>query len=166
VTPRKPDSAPPRAGLSVPLVAQGEQVGRMIVQSTQKQHFEPGETALLQTFAHQAAVALQRAGLIEQLTGKIEQLQAAQAGLAQKERLEREMELARQVQQSVLPTDYPAVPGFRFAAQNEPARRVGGDFYDIFALDDDHFGLAVADVSDKGMPAALYMTFNRSLLRR
>ncbi|MCP4541282.1 MAG: SpoIIE family protein phosphatase [Chloroflexi bacterium] len=139
-----------RAGLRVPLVAQDEQVGLMIVQSTQKHRFEPGELALLQTFANQAALAIQRAGLIEDLL--------------QKERMERELELARQVQQSVLPRTFPQVPGYTFAAQNEPARQVGGDFYDVFSLDSDRFGVVIADVSDKGMPAALYMALTRSLL--
>ena len=139
-----------RAGLYVPLVAQRERVGTMIVHSTQKSRFVPGEVALLQALANQAALAIQRAGLIEELV--------------KKERMERELELARQVQQSVLPRTFPQVPGFLFAARNEPARRVGGDFYDVIALDSDSFGLVIADVSDKGMPAALYMALTRSLL--
>jgi sigma-B regulation protein RsbU (phosphoserine phosphatase) len=68
------------------------------------------------------------------------------------------------VQQSLLPRTFPRVPGYAFAAHNEPARQVGGDFYDLFRLDDDHFGLAIADVSDKGLPAAVYMALTRSLL--
>ncbi len=139
-----------RAGLYVPLVAQRERVGTMIVHSTQKARFTPGEAALLQALANQAALAIQRAGLIEELV--------------KKERMEQELELARQVQQSVLPRTFPQIPGFVFAARNEPARRVGGDFYDVIALDADHFGLVIADVSDKGMPAALYMALTRSLL--
>jgi serine phosphatase RsbU (regulator of sigma subunit) len=136
----------------------------MIVHTTRGSPFAQGERALLQTYANQAAVAIQRAGLIESLWLKIEQLEAAQEQLAHKERLERELELARQVQQSVLPRTFPQVPGYSFAALNEPARRVGGDFYDVIPLDDEHFGLAVADVSDKGMPAAVYMALTRSLL--
>lgn len=153
-----------RIGLAVPLTAQGREVGLMVVNATHKMHFLPGEIALLQTFANQAAVALQRAELIEQLRAKIVQLEAAQVELVQKERMERELELARQLQQSVLPRTFPAVPGFGFAAANQPARQVGGDFYDVIALDPAHFGLVVADVSDKGMPAALYMALSRSLL--
>jgi sigma-B regulation protein RsbU (phosphoserine phosphatase) len=64
----------------------------------------------------------------------------------------------------MLPRTFPQVPGYQFAARNEPARQVGGDFYDVISLGDDHFGIAVADVSDKGMPAALYMALTRSLL--
>ena len=165
VRPRFPDNQAIRAGLYVPLIAQEKRIGLMVVHTTLKSRFEPGDVALLQTLANQAALAMQRGGLIEQLRDKISQLEAAQVELAQKERLEREMELARQVQQSVLPRTFPKMAGFRFAALNEPARRVGGDFYDVIELDGGHFGLAIADVSDKGMPAALYMALTRSLLR-
>jgi serine phosphatase RsbU (regulator of sigma subunit) len=159
------NSAPTLAnGLRVPLFAQEQLVGVMIVQCTQKEAFSPGETALLQTFANQAALGIQRAGLVEDLRAKITQLQAAQAGLVKKERIERELELAHQVQQAMLPHSFPVIPGFTIAAQNEPARQVGGDFYDLFRLDDDHFGIVIADVADKGMPAALYMALARSLL--
>lgn len=154
-----------RAGLRVPLVAQGELVGLMIVHTSQKPRFTPGDVALLQTFANQAAVAIQRAGLVAALQEKIAQLEAAQAELLQKERMEREMELARQVQQSVLPHIFPQIPGYDFAAHSEPARRVGGDFYDVIPLENDRFVLVVGDVSDKGMPAALYMTQTHGLLR-
>jgi serine phosphatase RsbU (regulator of sigma subunit) len=153
-----------RTGLRVPLVAQGEQVGLMTVHATRKDVFTPGEVALLRTFATQSALSIQRAGLIDQLRVKIAQLEAAQIELVQKERMERELELARQVQQSVLPRVFPQVPGYAFAARNQPAREVGGDFYDLFSLDDDHLGVVIADVSDKGMPAALYMALTRSLL--
>jgi sigma-B regulation protein RsbU (phosphoserine phosphatase) len=153
-----------RAGLRVPLIAQNEVVGLMIVHSTRKAQFMPGEISLLQTFANQAALAIQRTGLVEALRHKIEQLTAAQAELVQKERLESELELARQVQQSLLPRRFPQMAGYAFAARNEAARRVGGDFYDAFQLDEHHFGVVIADVSDKGMPAALFMMLTRSLL--
>jgi len=167
VTARSPDveGAALRAGLRVPLVVQGRPVGAMIVHSTVLPSFPPGQVALLQTFASHAALAIQRAGLIEELRAKIVALEEAQHELAVKERMERELELARQVQQSFLPTEFPAVAGCRFAAHNEPARQVGGDFYDVIALGDGRVGLVIADVSDKGMPAALYMALSRSLIR-
>jgi phosphoserine phosphatase RsbU/P len=151
-------------GLRVPLLAQDQLVGVMIMQSTRRDSFHPGEVALVQTFANQAALAIQRADLVDDLRGKIEQLEAAQAELVKKERMERELELARQVQQSMLPHSFPEVPGFVVSANNEPARQVGGDFYDVIVLDQDHFGLVIADVADKGLPAALYMALTRSLL--
>jgi serine phosphatase RsbU (regulator of sigma subunit) len=153
-----------RAGLHVPLVAQNQHVGLMIVHTTLKARFAPAEVALLYSFANQAALSIQRARLVDELREKIAMLEQAQAGLVAKERLEREMELAREVQQSVLPRVFPPVPGFAFAARNAPARQVGGDFYDVFQLDAERFGVVIADVSGKGMPAALYMALARSLL--
>ncbi len=123
----------------MPLTAQDQRVGAMIVHSARKTSFGQAEVALLQTFANQAALAIQRTGLIEQLRAKIAQLEIAQVGLARKERMESELELARQVQQSMLPRTFPQVPGYQFAARNEPARQVGGDFYDVISLGDDHF---------------------------
>lgn len=164
-----PDSPLLRAGQAIPLVAHGIPTGLMLIQSTRKRRFAAGETALLQTLAGYAAVAMQRAGLIDQLKIKIEELQLAQEELAQKERLEREMELARQVQVSMLPRSFPDVAGLSFAAAYAPARHVGGDFYDVIPLndkggDDGLVALVIADVADKGMPAALYMALARSLI--
>jgi serine phosphatase RsbU (regulator of sigma subunit) len=166
IPPRHPDvaGAELRGGLRVPLIAQHEVVGLMIVHSTRKARFTAAEVALLQAYADQAALAIQRAGLIESLRDKVDRLEAAQAELAQKARLERDLELARQVQQSLLPRVFPDLPGITFAARSEPARRVGGDFYDVFALADGCCGIAIADVSDKGLPAALFMALTRSLL--
>ncbi len=154
-----------RAGLRVPLVAHDRPVGLMVVHTSQKAGFEPGAVALLQALGNQAALAIQRAGLIQRLQEKVTQLEAAQAALVQKERLEHELELARQVQQSVLPRVFPLVPGYTFAARSEAARWVGGDFYDVILLDAGRIGLVIGDVSDKGMPAALHMAQTQSLLR-
>jgi serine phosphatase RsbU (regulator of sigma subunit) len=152
-----------RIGLRVPLVADDKQLGLMIVHTSQKSRFTPGEVALLQTFANQASVAIQRASLIDALQDKITKLEAAQAELAKKERLEHELELARRVQESVLPRAFPAIPGYAFGAISKPARWVGGDFYDLIPLDDHRLGIVIGDVSDKGMPAALYMAQVHSL---
>ncbi len=160
-----PDSPAILAGQAIPLVAHGMPTGLMLIQSTRKRRFTKGETALLQTLAGYAAVAMQRAGLIDQLRIKIEELEEAQEELAQKERLERELELARQVQLSMLPRAFPDIPGLAFAAAYAPARQVGGDFYDIIPLDDGRVALVIADVSDKGMAAALYMALARSLIQ-
>lgn len=155
---------PMRAGLHLPLIAQGQPVGAMIVHTTQHASFAPGKVALLQTFANQAALAIQRAGLITTLQDHIHQLEAAQAEIVKKERLEQELDLARQVQESMLPRIFPLTPGYSFAAFNRPARHVGGDFYDVILLDADAVGLVIGDVSDKGMPSALYMALTRSLI--
>jgi sigma-B regulation protein RsbU (phosphoserine phosphatase) len=90
-------------------------------------------------------------------------LKAAQAQLVEQERFKRELEIAAEVQRSILPSKFPNIPGFDFAAYARPAREVGGDYYDILELDDDHFGLVMADVSGKSVHAALYMAVTRAL---
>lgn len=99
----------------------------------------------------------------EELARAYEELRAAQAQLIEKERLERELEIAGEVQRSILPTKLPDIPGLRLAARNQPAREVGGDFYDVIVLDDDHVGLVAADVSDKSAHAAIFMAVTRAL---
>jgi serine phosphatase RsbU (regulator of sigma subunit) len=90
-------------------------------------------------------------------------LKAAQAELVEKERLEREMELAAEMQRSLLPAVLPRYDDYRFAAYLAPARHVGGDLYGVQPLDDEHVGLLMADVADKGMYAALLMAVTRTL---
>jgi phosphoserine phosphatase RsbU/P len=93
------------------------------------------------------------------------ELQEAQAAIVEKERMEHELELARELQQSLLPNQFPHLPGISLAAASRPARQVGGDFYDVIRLRGGRLGLVMADVSDKGMPAALFMALTRSLIR-
>jgi serine phosphatase RsbU (regulator of sigma subunit) len=90
-------------------------------------------------------------------------LKAAQAELVEKERLERELELAAEMQRSLLPSVLPQYPDYRFASYLAPARHVGGDLYGVQSLDDEHVGLLLADVADKGMYAALLMAVTRTL---
>lgn len=99
----------------------------------------------------------------EELARAYEELRAAQAQLIEKERLERELEIAGEVQRSILPAEFPNIPGLHLAALNRPAREVGGDFYDVIVLDDDHVGLLTADVSDKSVHAAIFMAVTRAL---
>ncbi len=100
----------------------------------------------------------------EELARAYRELQEAHTALVEKERLERDLELARELQLSILPHEFPPLPEFDFAAQSQPAQQVGGDFYDVIPLSGDRVGLVIADVSDKGMPAALYMALTRSLI--
>ncbi len=79
--------------------------------------------------------------------------------------LERELEIGRQIQKEFLPEALPQPPGWEIAAAFHPARQVAGDFYDAFPLDDGRVALAVGDVCDKGVGAALFMALFRSLLR-
>ena len=79
--------------------------------------------------------------------------------------IDRELQLARQIQKTFLPENLPTLRGYDLAAVWQTARQVGGDFYDVFELTPGRFGLAIADVSDKGLPASLYMTVSRTLIR-
>jgi serine phosphatase RsbU (regulator of sigma subunit) len=100
-----------------------------------------------------------------QLTLAYEQLKAAQAHLIEKERMEKELEVAREIQQSMVPRKLPRLPGFDFGARMMPARAVGGDFFDFIPLSESTVGIVIGDVSDKGVPAALFMALTSSLLR-
>ena len=87
---------------------------------------------------------------------------------AQKERMETELNIAAQIQTDTLPAGFPLFPErteFEVYATMDPAREVGGDFYDIFLIDDDHLTLVVGDVSDKGVPAALFMMITKTLIK-
>jgi serine phosphatase RsbU (regulator of sigma subunit) len=92
-------------------------------------------------------------------------LQAAQMQLVEKEKLEHELSLAREIQKSMLPRSIPTMAGFEFGACMVPAKTVGGDFFDFIPLGPDTLGIAIGDVSGKGVPAALFMAMARSLLR-
>jgi sigma-B regulation protein RsbU (phosphoserine phosphatase) len=92
-------------------------------------------------------------------------LQAAQARIIAQETLERELRLARETQESMLPRALPRLSGFDMGARMIAAHMVGGDFYDLFPLSRNRLGVVIGDVSGKGMPAALFMALVSSLLR-
>ncbi len=100
----------------------------------------------------------------ERLLEMYTQLQAAQAQIIEKEKLDHELQVAYQIQISILPRSLPKVPGYDFGAMMLPARVVGGDFYDIFRLGRDKIGLMIGDVADKGMPSAIFMARTHALL--
>ena len=79
--------------------------------------------------------------------------------------LQNELHVASKMQQSILPTSFPEQSSFQVFGNMEPAREVGGDFFDVIYLDQGRIGLAIADVSDKGVPAALFMMTSRTLLK-
>ena len=100
-----------------------------------------------------------------QLRQTVQELQAIQAQMIEKEKLERELQVARLIQHALLPKEVPDLPGWEVAAHYQPARTVGGDFYDFLPLPDGRFGVVIGDATDKGVPAALVMATARSILR-
>jgi phosphoserine phosphatase RsbU/P len=100
-----------------------------------------------------------------QLAKAYQDLKAAQAQIIEREKIQRELDIARDIQLSFLPQDLPRLPGFEFGALMVPARAVGGDLYDFIPLGEGQIGLVIGDVSDKGIPAALVMALTYSLLR-
>ena len=85
--------------------------------------------------------------------------------IRERERVEQELQVARSIQQASLPKEVPTLEGWWIAPHYQPAREVGGDFYDFFELDDGQLGLVVGDATSKGVPAALVMSSARSMLR-
>src|SRR6476469_7058024 len=83
----------------------------------------------------------------------------------EKKRLDHDLEIARDIQRILLPSQAPAVTGFEISGINVPARQVSGDYFDYIKVDDQRLGVAIADVSGKGVPASLIMAICRSVLR-
>jgi sigma-B regulation protein RsbU (phosphoserine phosphatase) len=99
-----------------------------------------------------------------QLQQAFDELKAAQEQLIEKERLERELKVAADIQMSILPDVLPVHEKFDFGGRILPARQVGGDFYDIFVLDEHKIGVLIGDVADKGVPSAIFMARAHALI--
>jgi serine phosphatase RsbU (regulator of sigma subunit) len=136
--------------MGAPLIYHGAHYGVVYVES-QQQAFRQDDVDLLQAIANQAGLAIHAARV--------------QAQLASREKLERDLRVARQIQRSLLPANVPQVVGLSFAVHYEPAYQIGGDFYDFIWHDPAHLGLAVGDVAGKAISAALYMARLTSELR-
>lgn len=138
--------------MGLPLSVKGDVFGVLLAKESDSSPAVRGKRLeIVNGIAQQTALAIQN--------------EIYQAELVGRERLEREFELARQIQKSFLPSRFPEVKGWELDARWQTALRVGGDFYDVFQLGHHRLGLVVADVSDKGMPAALYMAVSRTLIR-
>jgi len=115
------------------------------------------------TNAHDSTIKdLQEKNL--ELTEAYEELKAAQAQIIEKERLERELQVAFEIQTGILPQTLPDLEGYDFGALMVPARAVGGDFYDIVPLSTNKVGIIIGDVADKGVPSAIFMAQTHALL--
>jgi len=89
----------------------------------------------------------------------------SQKNLAEQERMQKEMQVAQEIQQMLLPSEFPDLEGYELASYYEAAREVGGDYFDFVEVDKDTLGIVVADVSGKGVPGSLVMTMIRTALR-
>lgn len=136
---------PARSILMVPLITRGDLVGAMVVdQGSRPTRFSEHEIDVVMGIANQAAAAIE-------------------AG--HKKRLEYELGLARQIQKSFLPEACPIIPGYQICSMWQTAREVSGDFYDFISLPGGRFAITIADVSDKGIAAAMFMALSRTILR-
>ncbi len=137
---------------AVPIAVKDALYGVMLIEEAAGGlRFRSRRLEIINGIAQQAALAIQNDLL--------------QREMVVRERLETEVQLARQIQKTFLPDSLPQVEGWEFAARWKTARQVGGDFYDVFDLPDNKIGLFIADVADKGVPAALFMALTRTLVR-
>ena len=141
-----------RAILCAPMLVKDRLVGVIYVDTAMRTgNFSEADRDLLAAVAGQAGIAIENARLY---------------GVAvEKGRLERELQMGREMQQALMPRQMPQPPGYEVAATWQAARELAGDFYDGFLLDGGSLGVVIADVSDKGTPAALFMAVSRSFIR-
>ncbi len=143
--------------LGFPLSIKNEVLGVMLVEEEDPikglstYHIREKRIEIVNGITQQAAIAIKNEYL--------------QQDSVKSERMERELQLAREIQLTFLPEHLPELPGWDMDIRWEPARQVGGDFYDILILGENRLGFVIADVADKGMPAALFMTLIRTLIR-
>jgi serine phosphatase RsbU (regulator of sigma subunit)/anti-sigma regulatory factor (Ser/Thr protein kinase) len=142
--------------LVVPLMSQGELIGLInLGPRLSEQEYSSDDHKLLNDLATQAAPAVRVAQLVRQ-----QQAEAMERG-----RMEQELKIAGLIQQTLLPKHLPNIDGYEVAAYYQPAREVGGDFYEFIYLEDGRVAFIIGDVTDKGVPAALVMATTRTLLR-
>jgi len=141
-----------RSELAIPLMVGGRLIGIFDVEHTEIDAFPPARIQLLEALAGHVATAVENARLFRQER-------------FEKERMSKELHEAQQIQVGLFPAQSPEVPGFAIEARCIPCREVGGDWFDYLPLDDGRLGVILADVSGKGMAAALLMSSTRSILR-
>ena len=142
------------AEILLPLASQGELLGLLILGTHLKgEAYTREERTLLDTLAPQVAPALHVAQMV-----KAQQVQV-------RERIEQELRTAQAIQHAFLPKDVPALPGWQITTYYQPAREVGGDFYDFLPFADGRLGIVIGDATGKGMPAALVMATVHTMLR-
>jgi sigma-B regulation protein RsbU (phosphoserine phosphatase) len=138
--------------LAIPLESNGEVIGVFTASHPDIDAFPVEQIRLLQSLCSHIAVAVQNAQLY-------------QHERRERERMSHEAEEARQIQQALFPKSSPYIPGMKVSGASHPAGAVGGDWYDFIPLDEDRWGLVLADVSGKGTAAGLLMSATRGMLR-
>ena len=140
----------------VPLINQGELMGLIhLGPRLSDQDYSGDDFRLLDNLATQTAPALRVAQLVRE----------RQREAQERERIQHELKVAQLIQQTLLPKEAPRLAGWHLSTYYQPAREVGGDFYEFFEFPDGKLAMTVADVTDKGVPAALVMATTRSILR-
>ncbi|MCJ7624526.1 MAG: SpoIIE family protein phosphatase, partial [Anaerolineaceae bacterium] len=135
-----------------PLSVKGEVLGVLLAKETiTSLAFQERRMEIINGIARQVALAIQNEQFKQEMV--------------ESERMAHEIQLARKSQQTFLPGELPRISQWELDARWHPARQVGGDFYDIIELDRNRLGIVIADVADKGLAAALYMTVTRTLIR-
>jgi serine phosphatase RsbU (regulator of sigma subunit) len=138
--------------ICVPLVVKGELFGMLTaVDASTAPHYREKRFEIINGVSQQIAISMQNEKL------RLETIR--------REHIEQEFKLAKKIQQTFLPEQLPVEKNWIIEAIWKPALEIGGDFYDVFKVNENHIGLVIADVSDKGMGAALYMTVTRTLIR-
>jgi sigma-B regulation protein RsbU (phosphoserine phosphatase) len=140
-----------RSEVVAPIISNEEVIGVFDLESDELNAYSNDDVEVLLLLASQVAIIIEKVMLHEQLI--------------EKQRLETQLEVARQVQLELLPARDPELEGFDISAYNFPTEEVSGDYYDWVRLYDDQIGFVIADVSGKGVPAALLMSFLRASLR-
>ncbi|MBC8336327.1 MAG: GAF domain-containing protein [Anaerolineales bacterium] len=138
--------------MAVPLIIKDDLFGVLLAEEAPGgRRFRSRRLEIIAGIAQQAALAIQNDRLQEEMVVR--------------ERLEHEVQVAREIQKTFIPDRLPEPSGWELAGRWQTARQVGGDFYDVIELPDQHLGLFIADVADKGIPAALFMALTRTLVR-
>lgn len=138
--------------ISVPLISKSEVLGVIqVINKKGGQRFSKDDVNLLQALSSGGALAIQNASYAQRLV--------------QEERIRSELMIAHQIQQGILPREFPGHQDIHFEAFNAPAKMVGGDFYDYFQLDSERFAFVIGDVCGKGVPAAIFMASCRSIIK-
>ncbi len=140
-----------RSEMVAPIISNTEVIGAFDLESDELNAYSEDDLQVLMLLASQVAIIIEKVMLHEQLI--------------EKKRLEGQLEVARQVQLELLPAKDPQLEGYDISAYNFPTEEVSGDYYDWVQIFDDQIGLVIADVSGKGVPAALLMAFLRASLR-